>query len=216
MPEFRIGQRQYPTKQAAGDAVRAVLYGYSVGSTVDRPEDHLLLLDLLDLHAEAADKIGSGVEAFVIAPPLRGSYPGFAVVRTDGSSVDFSYLACLKPPTYRQQVSSAMRAEVEEDVNAYFASRVAAGTLVSDQSGAQLDYGDTHVSYFRGPTFAEIAGSFAASAGGWAAIALTSSTDQGLGTFTDRALSERWRSHHTEHAVLGVLSSQENLRRPRR
>ncbi|MET7854925.1 hypothetical protein ABZT48_43835 [Streptomyces avermitilis] len=30
-----------------------MLYGYSVGSTVDRPEDHLLLLDLLDLHEEA-------------------------------------------------------------------------------------------------------------------------------------------------------------------
>ncbi|MFE2716980.1 DUF3223 domain-containing protein [Streptomyces mirabilis] len=215
MPEFRIGQRRYPTKQAAGDAVRAVLYGYSVGSTVDRPEDHLLLLDLLDLHEEAPDKIGSGVDSFVIAPPLRGPYPGFAVVRTDGTNIDFSYLACLKPPTYRQQVSSAMRAEVKDDVNAYFTSRVAAGSLVSDQSGAQLDYGDTHVSYFRGPTFAEIAATFAATVGGWDAIELNSSTDQGLGTFTDRALAERWCSHHAEHAVLGLLSSQENLRRPR-
>ncbi|MEU7428570.1 DUF3223 domain-containing protein [Streptomyces sp. NPDC040750] len=215
MPEFRIGHRRYPTKQAAGDAVRAVLYGYDVGSAVDRPADHLLLLDLLDLHEEALDKIGSGVDSFVIAPPLRGPHPGFAVVRTDGTRIDFSYLACLKPLTYRQQVSSAMRAEVEDQVNAYFTSRVAAGSLVSDQSGAPLDYGDTHVSYFRGPTFAEIAATFAATVGGWDAIELNSSADQGIGTFTDRALAERWRSHHAEHAVLGLLSSQENLRRPR-
>jgi hypothetical protein len=168
-----------------------VLYGYSVGSTVDRPEDHLLLLNLLDLREEAPDKIGSGVDSFVIASPLRGPYP----------------LACLKPPAYRQQVSSAMRAEVKDGVNAYFTSRMAAGSLVSDQSGAQLDYGGTHVSYFRGPTFAEIAATFAAAVGGWDTIELTPSTDQGLGTFTDRALAERWRSHHAEHAVLGLLSS---------
>ncbi|MFJ3799893.1 DUF3223 domain-containing protein [Streptomyces sp. NPDC090088] len=216
MPEFRIGTRRYPTKQAAGDAVRAVLYGCKVGSTVDRLEDRLLLLDLLDLHPEAAEKAGPGVEKFVIAPPLRGSYPGFAVVCTDGTSIGFSYLACLKPPTYRQQVSSAMRAEVEEDVNAFFASRVAASALVSDESGAELDFGDVHVSYFRGPSFAEIAVGFAASAGGWDTIGLASSTDQGLSTFTDRDLAEQWRSHHAEHAVLGLLSSQENLRRPRR
>ncbi|MFE2053383.1 hypothetical protein ACFXAS_33540 [Streptomyces sp. NPDC059459] len=30
-----------------------------------------------------------------------------------------------------------------------------------------------------------------------------------------RALAERWHAHHQEHAVLGLLSAKENLRRPR-
>ncbi|MFG2463370.1 DCL family protein [Streptomyces sp. NPDC048523] len=216
MPKFRIGSREYPSKKAAQEAVRDVLYGYSVGSTVDQEADHLLLLDLLDMHEEADAKIGVGVEAFAIAPPLQGPYPGFEVIRTDGTRIDFSYLACLKPPSYRQQVSSAMRVEVKDDVSAYFTSRVAANTLLSDESGRTLDIADTHVSYYRGPSFAELAAAFAHDVGGWDAIELTTSSDPGRGKFTDRALAERWREYHQEHAVLALLSSQENLRRPRR
>jgi hypothetical protein len=216
LPKFWIGPREYPSKKAAQEAVRDVLYGYSVGSIVDKEEDHLLLLDLLDLHEEADAKIGTGVEAFAIAPPLKGPYPGFEVIRTDGTRIDFSYLACLTPPTYRQQVRAAMRLEAEANSTAYLTSRAEANTLVSDESGRALDVTDTHVSHYRGPSFAELAAAFAHDAGGWDAIELTTSSDRGRGQFTDRQLAERWRAYHQEHAVLALLSSQENLRRPRR
>ncbi|MFF3713006.1 hypothetical protein [Streptomyces phaeochromogenes] len=36
------------------------------------------------------------------------------------------------------------------------------------------------------------------------------------GRLADRQLAEQWREYHQEHAVLALLSSQENLRRPRR
>jgi hypothetical protein len=215
LPEFWIGSRQYPSKKAAQEAVRDVLYGYSVGSIVDQEADHLLLLDLLDMHAEADTKIGVGVESFAIAPPLKGPYPGFEVIRTDGTRIDFSYLACLKPPTYRQQVCAAMRLEAEANTTAYFTARAAANTLVSDQSGRPLDITDTHVSHYRGPSFAELAAAFAHDNGGWDAIELTTSSDPGRGQFTNRQLAERWREYHQAHAVLALLSSQENLRRPR-
>ncbi|MFR0367567.1 DUF3223 domain-containing protein [Streptomyces sp. MCC20] len=216
MPKFWIGSREYPSKKAAQEAVRDVLYGYSVGSIVDKEEDHLLLLDLLDLHEEADAKIGVGVEAFAIAPPLKGPYPGFEVIRTDGTRIDFSYLACLKPPSYRQQVLAAMRVEAEVNATAYLTSRAEANTLVSDESGKTLDITDTHVSYYRGPSFVDLAEAFAADAGGWDAIELTTSSNPGRGQFADRQLAERWREYHQEHAVLALLSSQENLRRPRR
>jgi hypothetical protein len=137
------------------------------------------------------------------------------VIRTDGTRIDFSYLACLKPPSYRQQVSSAMRVEVEVNVTAYFTARAAANTLVSDESGRTLDIADTHVSYYRGPSFAELAAAFALDAGGWETIELTASSSPGRGQFLDRQLAERWREYLQEHAVLALLSSQENLRRPR-
>jgi hypothetical protein len=214
--EFWIGQRRYRTKGEAAEAVRKVLYRYAVGSVVDQEDDHLLLLDLLDMHHEADIKIGPGVEAFAIAPPQRGRYPGFEVIRTDGSRIDFSYQTCMKPPSHRQQVMNVMRDEVKSDTNAYFESRRTAGSLVSDQSGTPLDSSNTAVSYFSGPSFVQIAEEFAESVGGWEAIQLTPSTEPGLGRFTDRELAERWRNHHQERAVLGLLSSQENQRRPRR
>lgn len=82
--------------------------------------------------------------------------------------------------------------------------------------GKGLDITDTHVSYYRGPSFAELAAAFAHANGGGDTIELTTSSDPGRGQFTDRAPTERWREYHQEHAVLGLLSSQENLRRPRR
>jgi hypothetical protein len=214
--EFYIGHRKYRTKGAAADAVREVLYRYRVGETVDQEEDHLLLLDLLDMHHEAGDKIGPGVEAFVIAPPLRGPYPGFEVLRVDGTRIDFSYKTCMKPPTVRQQVLNVLRAEVKGQINDYFDARKAAGTLVSDASGEVLSTNNTAVSYFLGPWFVDIAEEFAATAGGWGAIAMTPSTEPGLGRLVDRTLAERWQEHHQERAVLGLLSKKENQRRPRR
>ncbi|WP_446046478.1 hypothetical protein [Streptomyces olivaceus] len=66
-----IGSRPYASKKAAQEAVRDVLYGYSVGSIVDQEADYLLVLDLPDLLEEADAKIGVGVESFAIAPPLK-------------------------------------------------------------------------------------------------------------------------------------------------
>lgn len=216
MAEFLIGHRRYRTKGDAQEAVREVLYRYSVGSIVDQQEDHLLLLDLLNMHREAEDKIGPGVEAFAIAPPPRGPYPCFEVVRVDGSRIDFSYKDCLKPKTYRQQVLNVMRDEVKSSINTYFESRKQAGSLVSDLSGTTLESSDTAVSYFGGPSFNDIAGEFADRVGGWEAIELTPSTEPGLGRFKDRDLAEQWFSYHQDRAVLGLLSTKENQRRPRR
>ncbi|MFG2094609.1 DCL family protein [Streptomyces sp. NPDC048612] len=216
MPEFWIGHRRYRTKGEAKEAVRAVLYRYPMGSIVDQEGDHQLLLDLLDKHHEAEDKVGPGIDAFAIAPPQRGPYPGFEVLRTDGSRIDFSYQTCLSRPTYRQQVMNVMRDEVKTHVNTYFEARKEAGSLTSDQSGVPLNSSNTAVSYFRGPSFVVIAEEFAGTVGGWEAIEMTPSTEPGLGRFRDRQLAQQWCSHHQERAVLGLLSSQENQRRPRR
>ncbi|SEG85188.1 Protein of unknown function [Actinacidiphila yanglinensis] len=216
MAEFWIGPRKYRTKGTAEEAVRAVLYRYQLGETVDAEEDHLLLVDLLDMHHEAAEKIGPGIEAFAIAPPQIGSSPGFEVVRVDGSRIDFSYKTCMKPPTVRQQVLNIMRSEVQPQANGYFEARKEAGRLVSDQSGQQLDSSDVAVSYFRGPAFVDIAEEFAAMVDGWDSIPMTPSTEPGLGRIADRELAERWKDHHQERAVLGLLSKKENQRRPRR
>lgn len=213
MPKFSIGHRTYRTKGEAGDAVRAIRDRYDVGATVDQLDDQKLLRDLIDLHKEASEKIGCGIHSFVIDRPLRGQHSGFKIVRTDGSEIDFSYLSCLSPPNHRQQVLAAMRGEVADAVSAYFAMRAATNTLTSDLSGTDLDANDPHVSYYRGPAFVEIGTRFATAAGGWDAIELNSAAAAGYAKFKDRDLAERWRVHHKEHAVFGLLTAQENLRR---
>ena len=215
MAVFWIGNRRYPTKTAAGDAVRAVLHAHPRGTEL-AGEEYDLVRDLLDLHPEAQDKIGVGVAGIRIGTPQNGPHPCFEIVRTNGSTIDFSYLTCLKAPDLREQVHNVMRFEIDDQTTAYLEPRIAADTLVSDESGIPLQSTATHVSYFRGPSFAQLADAFAAAEGGWETIELSRSTEQGPGRFVDREQAERWRTHHAERAVLGLLSPQENRRRPRR
>ncbi|MGW2184144.1 DCL family protein [Streptomyces sp. NPDC001732] len=215
MPKVWIGPRSYATKKARQEAVQAILGRYGLGKVVDQEDDDLLLRDLLDMHPDAADKVGPGVKHFRVIATPRGHHKGPEVVLVDGSKVAFSYQKCLDAPTHPQRVKTAMRTEIQPQVNTYYESRKASHTLVSDESGQELAPADVHVSYFQGPRFHDIALDFVRAAGGFDAIDLTAETARGLALFTDRALAERWHAHHQEHAVLGLLSAKENLRRPR-
>lgn len=214
MPAFWIGQRKYQRKGEAEETVRKLLHGHKVGYELEG-EEFDLIRDLLDMHHEAADKIGSGVKGIRIAPPLIGKWNGFEVIRTDGTSIDFSYKTCFKAPSLRSQVHNVMRAEVNDLTSRYFDARLAAGRFTSDLSGVALRQDDTAVSHFQGPSFAEIADRFAESEGGWESIPLTPSSKQGLGDFVDREQADRWRVHWEQNAVLGLLTQAENLSRRR-
>ncbi|MFZ3491789.1 DUF3223 domain-containing protein [Streptomyces sp. 5.8] len=214
MAEVWIGPRRYATKKARQGAVQDILARYGHGQVVDQEDDDLLLRDLLNMHPDATEKVGPGVDYFRVIATPRGNHKGPEAVLVNGDKVAFSYQKCLEAPTHRQRVLAAMRTEIQPQVNSYFESRNEANTLVSDETGQPLDTSDTHVSYFRGPRFHDIAVQFAGEAGGWDAVELTSETARGLALFTDRKLAERWHAHHREHAVLGLLSSKENLRRP--
>lgn len=133
----------------------------------------------------------------VIATP-RGHHKGPEAVLVDGSKVAFSY-----------------QTEIQLQVNTYYENRKASHTLMSDESGQDLAPADVRVSYFRGPRFHDIAMEFVQAADGFDAVDLTADTARGLALFTDRALAECWHAHHQKHAVLGLLSAKENLRRPR-
>lgn len=151
MPEVWIGSRRYATKKARQEAVQAILGRYGLGQVVDQEDDDLLLRDLLDMHPDAAEKVGPGVDRFrVIATPC-GHHKGQEAVLVDGSKVAFSYQKCLDAPTHRQRVLAAMRTEIQPQVNTYYESRKASHTLVSDESSQPLAPADVHVSYFRGP-----------------------------------------------------------------
>ncbi|MEU9594375.1 DUF3223 domain-containing protein [Streptomyces sp. NPDC048193] len=215
VPKVWIGPRSYATKKARQEAVQAILGRYGLGKVVDQEDDDLLLRDLLDMHPDAAGKVGPGVEHFRVIATPRGHHKGPEAVLVDGSKVAFSYQKCLDAPTHPQRVKAAMRTEIQAQVNTYYEARKVSHTLVSDESGQELAPADVHVSYFQGPRFHDIAMDFVRAAGGFDAIDLTAETERGLALFTDRALADRWHAHHQEHAVLGLLSAKENLRRPR-
>lgn len=92
-----IGTRVF---EKAGDGTiffRAMLNRYPVGARVS-DADKKDLLAILNRHDERIEKIGVGVDHFVVEAAPEG-YSGkcFWIVRTDGSRIDISYKHCLEP-----------------------------------------------------------------------------------------------------------------------
>ncbi|MFC8454022.1 DUF3223 domain-containing protein [Kitasatospora sp. NPDC057223] len=100
---FWIGARRFRSRGAAEEAMRALLARYSFNAVVDREEDDRLLRDLLDLHPDAEEKVGAGVDFFRIVRTPRGNHKGLSAVQVDGTATDFSYKASLRTPSPRQR-----------------------------------------------------------------------------------------------------------------
>ena len=86
----------------AGDAssfFSAMLNHYSMNATVSAA-DAADLSALLKLHDEYSEKIGAGIDHFEVRKPPQDvpdfSHRCFWIVRTDGSSIDFSFKHCLE------------------------------------------------------------------------------------------------------------------------
>ncbi|WP_331773354.1 DCL family protein (plasmid) [Embleya sp. NBC_00888] len=213
MAAFTIGSRCYPSKEAAKQAVRDVLYRYSPGDKVDRPDDVELLRDLLDLHPDADEKVGPGVAGFRVVRGERAGVHAFEVVHTDDNVLDFGIRKCFDPPSLRRRVLEAMSHEIEPNSTAYLDSRVQGRSLVSDLSGTPVATNAVRVSHFQGPQRDVIATEFVEEHGGWDAIELTGSRRPGRPRFVDRELADEWRAYHRQRAVLGLLTVDEHLHR---
>lgn len=77
--------------------------------------DILFLNDIIKNHPEYELKEGKGILYFFIKKTQWNSN-GFWIKRIDGSETDFSYNQCLLPRTHLQEVKSACRYAIAEDM----------------------------------------------------------------------------------------------------
>lgn len=91
-----IDTKSFPKAGDAQAFFSGMLAGYGSNDRVN-DEDAAHLAALLKRHDEHAEKMGSGIDYFVVAP--APDYPDqrcFWIVRNDGTRVDFSYKHCLE------------------------------------------------------------------------------------------------------------------------
>jgi hypothetical protein len=81
--------KSFPSKTAAKNFFRAMRDRYRDCETVNL-EDSKLLLELLELHPDAEEKRGNGVERFYCGISDEGTRC-FFIERTDGTHIDFSF-----------------------------------------------------------------------------------------------------------------------------
>jgi hypothetical protein len=90
-----VGTQAFAKQQDAMLFCKDMLSKYSPGDWVSE-SDAPFLTELLKRHPGSKEKIGNGIHHFEV---MRADYNTkcFAVVRRDGSSVDFSYKVCVTP-----------------------------------------------------------------------------------------------------------------------
>lgn len=213
MPKsFTLGGVEYTTKKAAGEAVRRLLYAHPIGTVITDAKDEEFLRDLLSFHPDYPDKAGPGVDHFTVDRALHGTV-GFHVVRTDGTQEVFSYLACLKHPSHRENVLGTMRLSVSDQIYRFREANCPPGQPITCAiTGQTITWDEVHIDH-EVPVFVDLAESFVSRHGGFDAIAVDKrDTPQ---RWHLRDLDVEWRQYHQQHATLRVVSRAANLTRRR-
>lgn len=216
----------WSSKSVAFVAFRSLHDGnsYAVYDRISDPEHDLMLRELLDLHPDAANKIGIGVDYFYVGRTkdgdkvnVRPDATGIWIKRTDGSEVDFSYRTCINNHTDESNAKEGLRIAVEDRRLAYRESRVAEGTLVSDISGASFASRESASVIYVNPAWGQLTYRFAQIEGGWGAIAVHSGRGSvAIGShLLDPSVEARWLEFWDAHARLSLATPSEAASRPR-
>ena len=205
---IEIGDRRFPSKKAAGDFIREILYRYPIGARISNA-DSRVLLDLLTLHREAEQKIGVGVEFFTVEQNM--STRGFWLTRTDGSRTDWSFLACLTPPTREAEAKAAFRTAIRDQI-VEFRACIELGGLVCPITGEALT-GHDQIHIDHEIPFETLLSRFLDEQ----SVQIDSidviptrdgSTEHEL---RDDRIRSAWQRYHREHALLRAVSRRANL-----
>ena len=204
-----VGERRFSSKREAGDYVRGTLYRYATGERVS-DEDARFLSDLLSLHPEAEQKIGCGV-AFFSVEQNEGSR-GFWLTRIDGTRTDWSFLACLTPPTPEAEARAAFRTAIRPQVEEFrtaFLRRTDGPRC--PLTGEPLTVGNVHIDH--DPPFEYLLDAFLRERGARLSDVKVKPTSDGstVTELADSGLASEWAEFHRRTAGLRAVSVKANL-----
>lgn len=213
-----LATRSFPTRGAAQQFYRDILYQYRPGDRVS--DAHAAdLLAVLDRHPEYEQKVGCGIAHFEVMMTPQGT-PCFRIVRVDKTGTDFSFYWAIKgePPSRKHEVLTAFRAAVADDVAAIRGeligkSLVGPGLVRCAVSGVSIPIAEAHVDHRPPHTFEALVLRFLAERGlVIPAVPITEGRDeQTITEITDAVLAENFRSFHTAAAVLELVHKPINL-----
>lgn len=209
-----VGSIVFPSQKAALDFIRAVRDEYEDGERINATHQ-AFLHELLLLHSESAEKIGSGIQYFTVTTEREfGRTRHFVVVRTDGSSTDFSFNNCVKGANPRADRLQALRVAVAEEVATFKNKAFAGGSSVSCAvRGVQTPFRDADVDHTPPKTFAKLVERWLSRSGiDLGDVAVSPAADnQIVSTMGDQRQLRSWQAFHKKHAELRIVCRAANL-----
>lgn len=117
---YVLGGVEFSTKAKIKQYIQLILKTTPERDFIGSVEKEVVL-DLLQWHPQAKEKIGAGVDAIqVVRHKSWSPAPGFSIHRVDGTVIDFSYNVCLEPSRsdHKTSVKAAFRNALVGQVSA--------------------------------------------------------------------------------------------------
>jgi Protein of unknown function (DUF3223) len=214
--ETDIGGMIFPTKSAAMEHFKAMLYRHEIGARIPDP-DATELSWLLERHPEFRDKLGCGVEYFSIRPAVYGTRC-FEIIRKS----DFSSKSSIdgKAPSALTEALTALRAEVTEDTlqkkrEWFQANADSDGKAACVVTGARISIEEAHADHAPPRSFGTLAIAFleARNINVDRDFVTPPSDNQYQPLLRDRALADEWRAYHHKLALIRIVQKGVNLKK---
>lgn len=206
-----IGGTTY-TKTQATQLFRQMVRTSLLGQPIPQP-DHAALAEILPRHPRYAEKVGNGVAAFRVVGGGRFGTRMFEILRTDDTTMTFSYLACLSASEEGPAKDAiwAMRCEAMEQTRSFFDDAFKRTAVFCEITGERLTPKNSHVDHMRPLTFQRLARDFLASRNIQPGAVATVRGPSSTSTMADRDLAQAWQEYHQTHAKLRIASKRANL-----
>ncbi|MDO8544492.1 MAG: DCL family protein [Opitutaceae bacterium] len=215
MPQpIAISGRTFPSKGAAKKFFGEIRECYADGVRLDSDDDGTLR-GLLACHPEAMEKIGAGIAYFCVeTDAVFGRTRHFVVHRSDGSSTDFSFRACIDGRNDRRDRLEALRRAVKPQI-VVFRDRCFATnpTPTCPLRGVSVTRAAYHVDHQPPLDFQSLVDIWLrAEAIRLDEVQITAPGDnQIVATMTDNKQVASWCELHQRRAILRLLSPRGNL-----
>lgn len=208
---YKLGGETFSSKKAIALRCKELLHR-GMGPIVNAKET-AFLRDLVNMHPQAASKIGVGIASFEVRPSANFNTPNFVYTRTDGSRGDISYKVCLEPWRSSPEAcaKSALRNEVSDQTTGFLRDAMARGDLVDAVTGRPVGNEKPEVDHAP-PTFAELVAMWLATEGLTLAQLVTAGHGDGEDRLTllDRTIASRWQAFHQATARLQIVTHATN------
>lgn len=218
---IRIQNKNFTTKKEAEDFTRTILYKYEYGKAL-QGDDLLFVLELLERHPDKQYKIGAGVKEIVVRPDDKyGQTRHFTVIRSDNTSIDFSFKKCFaeNPNDPMKLFKAAARRAVEKQIiyffNTWFAvHKNSEGKVECAISGEWVGKENAAVDHAPPDTFDKIVQGFITVRNiDVSRVAFTSGDNYRIGkAFADDVLIDDFANYHKQVAKLRITTKTANLK----
>lgn len=207
----------FTSKKALTEKCKEYLYAPIMGTGA-----HCFLLSLIQRHPNAKTKIGCGVKHFTVRINQPFGTKGFWIERFDGTCTDFSYLACITPPSKENEARKAFRDAINPQIQEFkadcfrsaFAGRGPEAQFIRCPiSGTTIGRANAHVDHKPPKTFEAILQAFLKETNRKLEDIKVNPTEDGsiVTTLANEQLARDWRWYHRCEAELQLVSATANL-----